>query len=74
MEKRIEAVVLDAQGYEIDRAEYDTLKDAKQRIKRVLSDEWAKSCEANHSDLGTFKGEVRVNGECVWDKFYKPNN
>ena len=69
--KKIEAVVLDADGYEIDRAEYDTVKAAKERIKNVLGEDWARSSETTHEALGTHKGEVLVDGECVWDKFRK---
>lgn len=69
--KTIEAVVLDNKGYEIERGEYETVKAAKDRVKVILNDEWAISSETTHESLGTHKGEVRVNGECVWDKFYK---
>jgi hypothetical protein len=71
MSKVIEAVVLDADGYEIERCEHDTVKAAKERVNAVLRPEWATSSETTHESLRTHKGEVRVNGECVWDKFYK---
>lgn len=49
----------------------DTKKEAIDRAKYMLSDDWASRGEITHSNLGTFKVEVR-NSEsvCVWDKFY----
>lgn len=73
-EKRIEVVVLDTDGCTSEQAECETLKEAKQRAKRMLTDEWARTAtegQHTHQDLRTHKAEVRVNGECVWDTFYK---
>jgi hypothetical protein len=69
--KTIEAVILDDEGYEIGRAELETIKAAKAYAKNALRDEWATASETTHAALRTHKAEVRVDGECVWDAFYK---
>lgn len=69
--KKIELVLLDFDGFEMSRDEYEFVKDAKERGKYMLSEAYAKICESTHQNMRTHKVEVRVNGECVWDEFYK---
>lgn len=73
-EQRIEVVLVDTDGYTSSQEECETLQQAKQRAKKMLTDEWAETAtegQHTHTDLRTRKAEVRVNGECVWDQFYR---
>lgn len=67
----IEVILLDKNGYEITREERESIKDAKDRAKYLISDAYAKSAETTHENLGTDKVEIRVNGECIYDWFYE---
>lgn len=62
--------LLDKDGFEIATDECETLAEAKQRAKYMLSDNYAANNETTHQDLGTQKAEILKNGlECVWDAF-----
>lgn len=70
----IEAVVLDFDGFELGRGEFDSRKAAKAYCQNAMTEEWAKSSETTHQNMRTNKAEVRVDGECVWDVFYARTN
>jgi vacuolar-type H+-ATPase subunit H len=62
--------LLDKDGLEIATDERETLAEAKQRAKYLLSDTYAANNETAHESLGTHKAEILRNGqECVWDGF-----
>lgn len=62
-------ILLDAEDGVIDSREADTLKEAKRIAKRMLADEYARSAETTHEAWGTYKAEIRRDGECVADYF-----
>lgn len=66
-----EAVLLDVDGNEIASIERETLKEAKEQARYLLSDRYSKAVEGSHADWQTEKVEVRKNGkENVWDVFH----
>lgn len=71
-ESKYLVIVLDREGFTMSESEVETLKEAKARAKYKLTDDWARSCESTHENLGTHKVEIRnQDDECVWDKFYE---
>ena len=62
--------LLDKDRFEIASDECETLAEAKERAKYLLSDKYAANAETTHENLGTHKAEIFKNGqECVWDAF-----
>ena len=64
-----EVALIDMDGYETTDDQPDTLKQAKEHAKYLLSDKYARACETTHADMRTRKVEVRKNGVCIWDAF-----
>ena len=65
------ALLLDGEGFWICDQECDTKREAIERCRYWLTDEFARTgAESTHEGLGTRKAEVRnAKGECVWDAF-----
>lgn len=65
-------ILKDKDGCTLVENEAPNLKEAKEKAKYYLSDEWATRTESTHAILGTEKVEVtkQSNGEVVWDKYY----
>lgn len=65
----IVARLLDSGGFTTTEMGCRTRKEAKERCKYYLSDEYPHYSETTHERLKTEKAEVLVNGECEWDCF-----
>lgn len=73
MSAKYQILLLDRDGCTIDaEREAPNLKQAKQWMKHLLSEEFARRAETTHQALKTEKAEVRdVDGNCVLDAFYE---
>jgi hypothetical protein len=70
-ESKYRVVLLDKDEYEIGERPAENLKEAKEQMRHMLSDDYANAAETTHGDMGTYKAEVRnAKGECVLDSFY----
>jgi len=67
----IEIVVLDKEGNEEFRRDFETKKEARQWVKDAGKDRefWARRSESDHYPATLDKIELHINGECEQDWF-----
>ena len=70
-ESKYRVMLMDVDGYVIGERSADTIREAKQTAKYMLSDAHATVAETTHERMGTHKVEVQTRGGvCEYDEFY----
>jgi hypothetical protein len=69
-DSKYQIVLLDAEGFTLSDRPADNHKQAKNSMRYMLSDEFARMAETTHAIMGTYKVETRNSkGQCVLDQF-----
>lgn len=74
MQKLIEILTIDNKGFETDRRDFDTMKEARAFVKEyaMRSDYWEQRAESKGWHIGNVDTiQLLVDGECLQDWFPK---